>query len=156
MGDAHTLIEVIKGLPCISGLRPSLAGRLRVNPISLIGSNPSLCSADGSTHIESNALYRKVKHRYRPHRSLRQRPTSNLSAPRSGSARGVGRSAGSHTPSTASESLLTALAQHISHSHSGIDEKRPTEKCVVHMTWFVPFLPWRLELTVRSIYTVCS
>ena len=25
---------------------------------------------------------------------------------------------------------LTALAQHISHSHSGNDEKRPTEKCV--------------------------
>ena len=24
----------------------------------------------------------------------------------------------------------TALAQHISHSHSGIDEKRPTEKFV--------------------------
>jgi len=26
----------------------------------------------------------------------------------------------------------TALAQHISHSHSGIDEKRPTEKFVVY------------------------
>jgi len=26
---------------------------------------------------------------------------------------------------------LTALAQHIPHSHSGIDEKRPTEKCVL-------------------------
>jgi len=50
-------------------------------------------------------------------------PTANgQSAPWSGSARGVGRGAGSHTPSTASESF--------SHSHSGIDEKRPTEKFV--------------------------
>ena len=61
-----------------------------------------LCSADGSTHTESNKLYRKVKHRYRPNLSPRQRPTAK-SAPRSGSARGVGRGAGSHTLSTASE-----------------------------------------------------
>jgi len=27
--------------------------------------------------------------------------------------------------------MASALAQHITHSHSGIDEKRPTEKCVV-------------------------
>ena len=46
------------------------------------------------------------------------------SAPRSGGARDVGRGAGSHTPSTASESFS------LSHSHSGIDEKRPTLKCV--------------------------
>jgi len=53
-------------------------------------------------------------------------PTANgQSAPCSGSARGVGRGAGSHTPSTASESFS---GYHISHSHSGIDEKRPTEK----------------------------
>ena len=43
------------------------------------------------------------------------------SAPRSGGARDVGRGAGSHTPSTASESF----------SHSDIDEKRPTEKFVL-------------------------
>ena len=30
----------------------------------------NLWSADGSTHTESNKLYRKVKHRYRPNRSL--------------------------------------------------------------------------------------
>jgi len=51
------------------------------------------------------------------------------SAPRSGGSRDVGRGAGSHTPSTASESF----AHHISHTHtarSGIDEKRPTEKFV--------------------------
>jgi len=36
----------------------------------------SLCSADGSTHTESNKLYRKVKHRYRPNLSPRQRPTA--------------------------------------------------------------------------------
>jgi len=29
-----------------------------------------LCSADGSTHTESNKLYRKVKHRYRPNLSV--------------------------------------------------------------------------------------
>jgi len=36
----------------------------------------TLCSADGSTHTESNKLYRKVKHRYRPNLSPRQRPTA--------------------------------------------------------------------------------
>jgi len=36
----------------------------------------SLCSADGSTHTESNKQYRKVKHRYRPNLSPRQRPTA--------------------------------------------------------------------------------
>jgi len=36
----------------------------------------SICSADGSTHTESNKLYRKVKHRYRPNLSPRQRPTA--------------------------------------------------------------------------------
>jgi len=35
-----------------------------------------VCSADGSTHTESNKLYRKVKHRYRPNLSPRQRPTA--------------------------------------------------------------------------------
>ena len=40
-----------------------------------------LCSADGSTHTEGNKLYRnelyrKVKHRYRPNISPRQRPTA--------------------------------------------------------------------------------
>jgi len=34
----------------------------------------SVCSADGSTHTESNNLYREVKHRYRPNLSPRQRP----------------------------------------------------------------------------------
>ena len=35
-----------------------------------------VCSADGSTHTESNKLYRKVKHRYRPNIYPRQRPTA--------------------------------------------------------------------------------
>ena len=37
-----------------------------------------------------------------------------------------------HTARSHSHELpaLTALAQHIAHSHSGIDEKRPTEKFV--------------------------
>ena len=39
-------------------------------------SRRSVCSADGSTHTESNKLYRKVKHRYRPNLSPRQRPTA--------------------------------------------------------------------------------
>jgi len=39
--------------------------------------NPcGVCSADGSTHTESNKLYRKVKHRYRPNLFPRQRPTA--------------------------------------------------------------------------------
>ena len=33
-----------------------------------------ICSADGSTHTESNKLCRKVKHRARPNLSSRQRP----------------------------------------------------------------------------------
>jgi len=37
-----------------------------------------ICSADGSTHTESNKLYRKVKHRYRPNLSPRQRPTAKV------------------------------------------------------------------------------
>jgi len=36
----------------------------------------SICSADGSTHTETNKLYGKVKHRYRPNLSPRQRPTA--------------------------------------------------------------------------------
>jgi len=44
-------------------------------PTSLYIYEP-LCSADGSTHTESNKLYRKVKHRYRPNISSRQRPTA--------------------------------------------------------------------------------
>jgi len=35
-----------------------------------------VCSAEGSTHTESNKLHRKVKHRYRPNLSPRQRPTA--------------------------------------------------------------------------------
>jgi len=35
-----------------------------------------ICSADGLTHTESNKLYRKVKHRYRPNLTPRQRPTA--------------------------------------------------------------------------------
>jgi len=35
-----------------------------------------VCSADRSTHTKSNKLYRKVKHRYRPNLSPRQRPTA--------------------------------------------------------------------------------
>ena len=38
------------------------------------GRTAQLCSADGSTHTESNKLYRKVKHRYRPNLSILQRP----------------------------------------------------------------------------------
>jgi len=57
------------------------------------------------------------------------------SAPRLGGARDVGRGAGSHTPSTASE------LKHITHSHSGIDEKRPTEKCVYRI-FFWSILTW--------------
>jgi len=39
----------------------------RVNP-------KNICSADGSTHTESNELYREVKPRARPNLSSRQRP----------------------------------------------------------------------------------
>jgi len=54
-------------------------------------------------------------------------PTANgQSAPRTGSARGVGRRGEPHTE----HGLGVLLAQHISHPHSGIDEKRPTDKFV--------------------------
>jgi len=62
----------------------------------------SVCSADGSTHTESNNLYRKVK--IEPTQIFLH--ANGQSAPRSGGARDVGRGAGNHTPSTASESLL--------------------------------------------------
>ena len=39
-----------------------------------IETESKLCSADGSTHTESNKLYRKVKHRACPNLSSRQRP----------------------------------------------------------------------------------
>ena len=79
-----------------------------------------LCSADGSTHTESNKLYRKVKHRYRPNLSPRQRPMvksrhDQAALAASAEARGATHRARPRSP-------------HISHSHSGIDEKRPTEK----------------------------
>jgi len=38
------------------------------------GNDRSICSADRSTHTESNKLYRTVKHRARPNISSRQRP----------------------------------------------------------------------------------
>jgi len=41
-----------------------------------IHTHAHICSADGSTHTEGNKLYRKVKHRYRPNLSPRQRPTA--------------------------------------------------------------------------------
>jgi len=71
-----------------------------------------------------------------PPTSFSTSTANGQSAPRLGSARGVGRGAGSHTPSTASEYF--SLAQHISHSHSGIDKKRPTEKFVyIHIYVYI-------------------
>jgi len=63
-------------------------------------------------------------------------PANGQSAPRSGGARDVGQRRGEphteHGLGVLHElPALTALAQHITHSHSGIDdEMRPTEKCV--------------------------
>jgi len=59
----------------------------------------TICSADGSTHTESNKLYRTVKHRYRPNLSPRQRPTAKARREQAALAASAG--AGSHTPSTA-------------------------------------------------------
>jgi len=70
-----------------------------------IGFTLTLCSADGSTHTASNKLYRKVKHWARPNLLH----ANGQSAPRSGGACDVGRGAGSHTPSTASESFSPLL-----------------------------------------------
>ena len=81
----------------------------------------SICSADGSTHTETNKLYGKVKHRYRPNLSPRQRPTAKsrhdqAALAASAEARGATHRRWPRSPSP--------------HSHSGIDEKRPTEKFV--------------------------
>jgi len=65
--------------------------------------NDKLCSADGSTHTESNKLYRKVKHRYRPNLLHAKRPTAKARLEQAALAASAG--AGSHTPSTASESF---------------------------------------------------
>jgi len=56
-------------------------GSIRRDPMAVVCAGLSLtihdvCSADGSTHTESNKLYRKVKHRYRPNISPRQRPAA--------------------------------------------------------------------------------
>jgi len=79
----------------------------------------NVCSADGSTHTESNKLYRKVKHRSRPNLSSRQRPKR---APIRRRSRRRQRRGELHTK----HGLRVLLAQ----SHSGIDEKRPTDKFV--------------------------
>jgi len=55
----------------VQGTTLSLYVCYRVNAIVLF---VMLCSADGSTHTESNKLYRKVKHRYRPNLSPRDSP----------------------------------------------------------------------------------
>ena len=39
-----------------------------------------LCSADGSTHTESNKLYRKVKHRRVSHAKRKFEPTERLAS----------------------------------------------------------------------------
>ena len=78
-----------------------------------------LCSADGSTHTESNKLYRKVKYRYRPNISLRQRPTAKSRDDQAALA------------ASAEARGATHRARPRSPSHSGIDEKRPTEKFVI-------------------------
>jgi len=85
----------------VHGIQMGGRGRVRYCAIDV----QKLCSADGSTHTESNKLYRKVKHRYRP-KSFSTPTANGQIAPWSGSARGVGRGAGSHTPSTASESIV--------------------------------------------------
>jgi len=77
-----------------------------------------VCSADGSTHTESNKLYRKVKHRYRPNLPPRQRPTAKARHDQAALA------------ASAEVRGATHRARPRSHSHSGIDEKRPTEKFV--------------------------
>ena len=46
----------------VHGIQMGGRGRVRYCAIDV----QKLCSADGSTHTESNKLYRKVKHRYRP------------------------------------------------------------------------------------------
>ena len=56
-----------KGLDLVQEMQ---RGKLHVSHVRL------LFSADGSTHTESNKLYCKVKHRYRPNLSPRQRPTA--------------------------------------------------------------------------------
>jgi len=61
---------------CLGGSRRrELMAALRAGPPPRASLWP-LCSADGSTHTQSNKLYRKVKHRYRPNLSPRQRLTA--------------------------------------------------------------------------------
>jgi len=50
-----------------------------IGRVRRIGLALNLCTADGSTHTESNELYRRVKHRARPNLSSRQRPLFFLS-----------------------------------------------------------------------------
>jgi len=72
--------------------------------------NPSeVCSADGPTHTESNKLYRKVKHRYRPNLSPRQRPTAKARH---------------------DQAALAASAEARGATHRARPRSRPTEKFV--------------------------
>ena len=67
----------LNSYPFIATLRTCIAHMIAMISARL------LCSADGSTHTESNKLYRKVKHRYRPNLSPRQRPKRAMTRQRS-------------------------------------------------------------------------
>ena len=94
-------VQMVVGVPVvvahdILALRKKISGQHRHTT-----QHTHMCSACGSTHIESGKLYRRVKHRSPPKSLL----SHELPA-------------------------LTALAQHATHSHSGHGEKRPTVKFV--------------------------
>jgi len=94
-------------------------------------SSPPLCSADGSTHTESNKLYRKVKHRSPPKSILT--PTAKARPVRRRSRRLQGRRA-PHTEHGLGVFLAHTSFQHWQHSlntfhtHTAASMKRDRRK----------------------------
>jgi len=79
-----------------------------------------LCSADGPTHTESNKLFRKVKHRYRPNISPRQRPTAKARLDQAALA------------ASAEARGATHRARPRIHTHTVASMKRDRRKSLIH------------------------
>jgi len=103
-----------------------------------------ICSADGSTDTESNKLYRKVKHRYRPNLSPRQRPTAKTrhdqaALAASAEARGATHRARPRSPSRVNPSLYIHIYIYI---HIYVCTQTSLfSLCLQHVAARLPFLP---------------
>jgi len=101
----------------------------------------SICSADGSTHTESNKLYRKVNHRSRPKSLLT--PTAKARPVRRRSRRLQGRRA-PHTELGLGEKSLsmcgTSLCVACMHIPRPVDGLRVNPRCALFLFFFIIML----------------